>query len=150
MTDDERTLHEAVKAAAREALEEKVDEAVAAQMPEALGGALGPLIHAAVRADFKRYRLQAIVGFLVLALGLGYAIRDNRERSTRARGVVCQIITAGDSTAYAYEREGTISRRQLLRALRQSAEYRALLGPAPACSPGLTPPPRRPAAVPTP
>lgn len=110
-------------------------------MPLALGEALGPLVNRTVAKAIRRYIVGAAVGYLLLALGLGYVIHDNRVRSTEGRAVLCKIITQGDSTTYAYRREGLLNRRQLRRALRQSAEYRRQLGPARPCSPTITPPP---------
>lgn len=118
-----------------------VKAAVREEMPEAIGEALAPLIYAAVRADTRSYRRKVVVGFLVLFLGVGYGVHDNRERSTRARGVLCTMLVGSDMSSYAFEREGTLTRRQLERSLRQSAAYRRLLRPAPSCSPTVTPPP---------
>lgn len=141
---EQDALHAAVKAAVDEALsDERLERAVETKLPLALGTVLGPMIYGAVRADTRSYRRRVMVGFLILFAGLGYAIHDNRERGTQSRAVLCQIITGGDVALYAYEREGTISRPQLRRALRQSADYRRLLSPAPSCSPSLTPPPVR-------
>jgi hypothetical protein len=116
-------------------------QAVHDAMPEALGEALGPIINRTVAQAIRRTRMWAIVGYIVLAAGLGYVIHDSRARSTQARGVLCEIITKGDASLYAYRHEGLLNKRQLRRSLEQSAEYRRLLGPAPACSPMLTPPP---------
>lgn len=126
-----------------------VVQAVHGAMPEALAEALGPEIKRAVAREVKgtvshvlrRYVLGATIGYVILAAGLGYVIHDNRVRSTQGRAVLCKIITQGDSTTYAYHREGLLNKRQLRRALRQSAEYRRQLGPAPACAPTITPPP---------
>lgn len=130
-------LHSAIEEAVAKALPKAVEDA----MPMAIGEALGPLVNHTVRKAIRRTRVQAIVGYLVLALGLGYVIHDNRERSTAGRAVLCKIIRQGDSTTYAYQREHLLNDRQVRRALRQSAEYRRQLGPAPACSPAITPPP---------
>lgn len=150
MTPREHELYAAMKAACRDAFGEEIDAAVEAHMPEAIGEILAPLVHGAVRRDTRRWRTYASIGFLILALGLGYGIHDNRVRSTRARGVVCQIIVAGDQSLYTYEQEGSITHRQLLRALRLSAGYRKLLGPAPNCSTTLTPAPPHPPPPPKP
>jgi hypothetical protein len=130
-------LHAAIEQAVAKALPEAVENA----MPLALGEALGPLVNHTVWKAIRRTLRWAVLGYLLLVVGLGYAIHDNRQRSTAGRAVLCKIITQGDSTSYAYSREGTINPAQLRRALRQSAEYRRQLGPAPACSPGITPPP---------
>jgi hypothetical protein len=87
----------------------------------------------------RRYRNQAIIGFLILAAGIGFAIKDQHDTSQRARQVVCQIITRGDKQAYIYTREGVINSTQLHRALTQSAEDRKLLDAN--CDTGITPPP---------
>jgi hypothetical protein len=130
-------LHAAVEKAVAKALPAAVGNA----MPLALGEALGPLVNRTVWKAIRRYVLGATVGYVVMALGLGYVIHDNRQRSIAGRAVLCKIITQGDSTTYAYQREHLLTDRQVLRALHQSAEYRRQLGPAPACSPGITPPP---------
>jgi hypothetical protein len=91
-------------------------------------------------ARLKRYRNQAVVGFLILVAGLGYVVHDLHTTSQRARGVVCQIISRGDKQAYVYKAEGLINAKQLHRALVQSAEDRKLLDAN--CDTGLTPPPK--------
>jgi hypothetical protein len=97
-------------------------------------------------ARLRRYRNQALVGFLILLFGIGYVLHDLHATSQQARGVVCQIITRGDKQAYVYRHEGLINAKQLHRALIQSAEDRKLL--AANCDTGLTPPPK--AATPGP
>lgn len=88
----------------------------------------------------KRYRNQALIGFLVLLLGLGYAIKDTHDKSRAGRSVLCQIIERGDKQAYIYRDEHTITTQQLHRALAQSVEYRKLLNAG--CSLKITPPPK--------
>lgn len=151
------TVRDAVKEAVTDALPGIVEE----QMPLAIGEVLAPLIsdqmekHPTVVAAKRSQRRQAVwrtlvmVGYLIMFLGLSYTIHDSRERSIKSRGVVCEILTGGDATLYAYQREGTITERQLRRGLRQSAEYREKLGPAPACVSTLTPEPRRLPPVPS-
>jgi hypothetical protein len=133
-------LHAAIQEAVNDALPKAVEDA----MPMALGEALGPLVNHTMWKAIRRYILGSVLGYLILAAGLGYAIHDNRARSTAGRAVLCKIITQGDSTSYAYRAEGTINDKQLRRALKQSAEYRKQLGPAPACSPAITAPPPNP------
>jgi hypothetical protein len=133
-------LHAAIQKAVAEALPKAVEDA----MPLALGEALGPLVNRTVWKAIRRYILGSVLGYLILAFGLGYVIHDNHQRSIAGRAVLCKIITQGDSTSYAYHTEGTINGRQLRRALKQSAEYRKQLGPAPACSTAITAPPPNP------
>lgn len=64
--------------------EQSVEDAVREELPLAIGEVLGPMIHSAVRSDMRWWRRCAIVGYLVLAIGLGYVIHDNRERATQA------------------------------------------------------------------
>lgn len=89
----------------------------------------------------RKYKRRAVSGFLLLLIGIGIAIGLQQRSSYEARGVVCQILTDADKTTYAYEKEGTITKRQLRRALRASAAYRRRLLPAPHCSDDVTPPP---------
>lgn len=138
-----------------------VVQAVHDAMPEALAEALGPEIRRTVQREvttavktevakqtsraithvLRRYIFGALVGYVLMAVGLGYVIKDNRDRATQGRAVLCRIIRDGDSTTYAYQREGLLNERQLRRALAKSAQYRRELGPAPACSASITPPP---------
>jgi hypothetical protein len=137
---EQEQMHAAIERAVAKALPKAVEDA----MPLALGEALGPLVNRTVWKAIRRYVTIATLGYVLMAAGLGYVIHDNRQRSTAGRAVLCKIITQGDSTVYAYQREGTLTDRQVARALKQSAEYRRQLGPAPACSPGITPPPPNP------
>jgi hypothetical protein len=130
-------LRVAVERAVAEALPAAIENA----MPLALGEMLGPEVKHTVWKAIRRYILGSLVGYLIFAFGLGYVVHDNRQRSIAGRAVLCKILTQGDSTTYSYQREGTINGQQLRRALKQSADYRKQLGPAPACSPGITPPP---------
>lgn len=144
MTDAEKAaLQQTVKEAVNEACDEKLEETVKAHLPLALGEVLGPEIHRAISVRTRRWRLLVMVGYLLMFGGLFYVVKDNRDRATSGRSVVCQILVGGDASLYAYEREGTLTRRQLRRGLKQSAEYRRLLGPAPGCHPTLTPEPKR-------
>jgi hypothetical protein len=138
MTTQER---DDMRQAVIETVNETLPKAVYDAMPEALGEALGPLVNHTVAKAIRRYVVGAAVGYVILALGLGYAIHDGRVRGTRARAVLCRLITKGDSTLYAYHREGLLNDRQLRRALRQSAESRRDLGPAPNCVSMVTGPP---------
>jgi hypothetical protein len=124
-----------------QAVHDAMPEAVEKAMPEMLGEALGPIVNRTVAKAIRRTRIGAIVGYLILAGGLGYVIKDNRDRAQAGRAVLCKIITDGDSTTYAYHREGLLNDRQLDRALRQAARYREQLGPAPYCSPTISRPP---------
>lgn len=91
-------------------------------------------------ARLRRYRNQALIGFLILVAGIGYVLHDLHATSQHARGVVCQIITRGDKQAYIYKTEGLINAQQLHRALVQSAEDRKLLDAN--CDTSITPPPK--------
>lgn len=89
----------------------------------------------------RQYRNRALVGFCILLFGIGGVVLDNRHQSEVARGVLCTIIKRGDVQAYAYEREGTITRAQLDRALAESARSRELLAPGKNCDSSITPAP---------
>lgn len=95
----------------------------------------------AARKAVRRYRNQALVGFIALLLGIGYAVKDQHDQSYKARGVLCQIIRQGDQQAYAYVADGTLTKAQLDRALKASAHYRELLSPGKGCTTDITPPP---------
>lgn len=99
--------------------------------------------YARAEADkrLRKYRNQALVGFLLLVIAVAYSFYDAAQRSYKARGVVCQIIKQGDYQAYQYHKEGTISTLQLKRSLDQSVHYRKLLAPSDKCDTNFTEPP---------
>lgn len=97
------------------------------------------VVESIVDNRLRRYRNQSVIGFLLLAFGLGFAVKDQHDTSRQARQVLCQIIERGDKQAYLYQREGVITKAQLHRALVQSAQDRKLLDAG--CNTGLTPPP---------
>jgi hypothetical protein len=97
-------------------------------------------------AKLRRYRNQSLAGFVILLLGVGIAVHgnavaitDSAQRSTSGRSVICKLITQGDQQTYKYEHEGTLTHLQAQRALKESALARKQLGPAPGCSPTITP-----------
>lgn len=100
------------------------------------------------RQRLHRYRNGAVIGFLILLGGIGYALHDTAQKSYDARGVLCKIIKSGDVQTYQYAQDGLINRAQLHRALSASAEYRKLLAPGRGCDTKITPQPK-PAQHPT-
>lgn len=94
------------------------------------------------RNAVRRYRNQALAGFFILLLGIGWAVKDQHDQSYKARGVLCQIISQGDQQAYSYVTDGTITKVQLDRALKASAHYRELLSPGKGCTTSITPAPQ--------
>lgn len=94
------------------------------------------------RKILRRYRNGAVVAFLLLAFGVGYAVHLTSAKSYEARGVVCRIIKQGDLQTYEYARDGLINQTQLRRALQASVVYRKQLSPAKGCDTNFTQPPK--------
>lgn len=90
-----------------------------------------------------KFRNYAVIGFLILLIGIGAATWWTNRNAYESRGVICKIIKQGDYQAYQYEKEGTITNAQLRRALTASQEYRKLLLPAQGCDTDYTKPHQR-------
>lgn len=96
----------------------------------------------------KRYSRKALVGFLLLLVGVGFAVNgshnalnDSRERGTKLRTVICLVLTQADGGLYEQHAEGKLSSNELTAALVETAEFRKDIGPAPGCLTTPTPPP---------
>lgn len=83
----------------------------------------------------------ALIGFLILLFGVGYAVHDTSHRAYKSRGVLCALVTRGDALTYQYWAEGTITASQLQRTLQVSADARRDLAPGKGCYKHVTPPP---------
>ena len=99
---------------------------------------------AEARRRLHWYRNGATAAFLVLALGIGFALHETSQKSYNARGVLCTIIKSSDVQTYQYAEDGLLNQAQLHRALKASVEYRRLLSPGRGCDTKLTPPPKPP------
>lgn len=116
-----------------------VDAAKAAAVVEAKNEALGLL---------RSYVRRASVGFLLLLVGIGYAINgntqalnDSHERGQKVRTVICTILTQSDEQTYASAKKFNLSASELQASLKTTAHYREEVGPAPGCDNTITPPP---------
>jgi hypothetical protein len=97
----------------------------------------------------KSYAKRATIGFLLLLVGLGFAINgntqalnDSRSRGQKVRTVICTVLTQSDQETYILAEKGQISAAELQNALKATATYREEVGPAPGCTNTITPPPR--------
>lgn len=103
---------------------------------------------------------KALIGFILLGIGTGYAIhgnneaiQDSKERGKFARGVICNILTDSDKQSYAFlpaeakALHTTVKELEPLtkKSLEQSAADRRKLAPGlpkGSCYTHITPPPK--------
>jgi hypothetical protein len=117
-----------------------------AQLTDIQKAAVAREAQKSVTSALKRYSRRALAGYLILLVGLGFAINgnhtainDSHERAIKLRTVICLVLTQSDQGLYIDAEEGKIDRKELTAALTESAKFRKEIGPAPGCLTTLTP-----------
>jgi hypothetical protein len=100
----------------------------------------------------KHYARRAVVGYIVLLIGVGVALygvrsalNDSKERGATVRNVICLILQQADQFDYAAFNEHKINSTELVAGLHVTARYRQEIGTGydrksvPSCFDKITP-----------
>lgn len=119
-----------------------------AQLTDAQKAAVAREAKKSVSSALKTYSRRALAGYLLLFVGIGFAINgnyaainDSHARGTKLRTVICLVLTQSDRGLYQDSTEGKLTHVELQAALAETAQFRKEIGPAPGCLTTPTPPP---------